>query len=76
MPMKSEPDFDYIYPVIDCPICGKEDVPVGELGFIDDGSLKMLRYCLNCHQPLNEMPTPKGYASILELEEEGWNTEL
>ena len=74
--MKSEPDLDYIYPVIDCPLCDKQDVPVSELSFIEDGMFKTIKFCLNCHQPLNEMPIPKGYISIIELEHEEWDTEL
>ena len=73
--MKPEPDLDYIHPVIDCPICGKTDVPVGEFSFIENEMYKMLKYCLNCHQPLNEI-SPKGYMSELGLEEGGWDTEL
>ena len=73
--MKLELELDYIYPIIDCPICGKPDVPVGELSFIEDGMFKILKYCLNCHQIVKEV-IPKGYMSTLELEEEGWDIEL
>lgn len=74
--MKLGPDLEYIYPIIDCPICGKVGVPVGEFSFLENDSYKITKYCLNCHQTINEMLTPKGYVSILELEEEGWDTEL
>ena len=73
--MKSEPDSEYIYSVIDCPICGKLDVPVGELGLIIDGSYKITKYCLNCHQTIEKV-IPKGYMSTLELEDFGWDIEL
>jgi len=73
--MKPDPDFDYIYPVADCPNCGTTDIPFGTFSFIDDGMLVRMMYCLNCHTKVSEV-VPKGYLSILELEEKGLDTEL
>ena len=73
--MRTEPDFDYIYPVTDCPNCGKQDVPFGTLPVIDNGMLRTRIYCLNCHNFVEEI-VPKGYLSTLELEEGGWDIEL
>jgi len=71
--MKPEPDFEYTYPVADCPNC-KEELPFGTLSFIKDGMLRTRNYCLNCHQVANI--EPKGYLSALELEEGEWDIEL
>ena len=73
--MKPKPDLDYIYPVADCPNCRKQNVPFGNFSFIDDGILKEMTYCLNCHTKIEEI-IPKGYLSTPELEEKGWDTEL
>ena len=73
--MKPEPDLDYIYPVADCPNCDKRDMPFGTLSYIVNGILKTMTYCLNCHNSVEEI-VPKGYLSMLELEDSEWNTEL
>ena len=74
--MKSEPDLDYIYPLGDCSNCGKLNVPFGTLYYQDEfGMPETMLYCLNCHTKVEEI-VPKGYLSILELEEMGWNIEL
>lgn len=73
--MKPEPDFDYIYPVADCPNCGKQDIPFGTLSFIEDGMPKTITYCLSCHTKVEGI-VPTGYMSMLELEEKGWDREL
>lgn len=64
-----------IYPVADCPNCGKQNIPFGTLSFIEDGMLRTTTYCLNCHNFVEKI-LPKGYLSTLELEEGGWDTEL
>ena len=75
--MKPESDFDYIYPVSDCPNCGKQDVPFGTLYFQDEfGMPQAMIYCLSCHTKIEKMVLIKGYLSILEMEESGWNSEL
>ena len=75
MVLKPEPDFEYVYPIIDCPICGEINVPVSQLHLINDGLPKTINYCLKCHQVIEELK-PKGYVSMLELEEIGWDSEL
>lgn len=74
--MKSEPDFEHIYPIADCTKCGAKEVPFNAVWMPSSGGeMIKLTYCLNC-QDGEEMDNIKGYMSLLELEDLGWDTEL
>ena len=80
--MKPESDLEYRFPILDCPICGQEDIPFGMAGpYIVNGLPITLLYCLNCNQVLppqvlEEKVKPKGYVSDLDLEEFGYTDNL
>ena len=59
------------YPVVDCPLCNKKDVPVAFLYF----EIKPIPYCLGCHCVIEKLE-PKGYVSLIDLEECEWNSEI
>lgn len=65
-----EQDMEHCYPIIDCPECGAVDVPVGYLN-----SIRAEPYTLCCHTILENIK-PKGYVSLLDLEESYWNEQL
>ena len=74
--MKSKTDLEYIYPVSDCSSCGEKDIPFGIAGpFIAGGEVMSFKYCLNCNQT-KEIVKPKGYVSLLDLEETDLSSEL
>ena len=70
--LKPEDSFN-IFPVMDCTSCGRANMPFGEMPFLVD--YKLVYYCLNC-QVMVGLIKPKGYVSLLDLEETGWSTEI
>ena len=65
-----EQDDLHIFPVINCPKCRRKNIPVAYLG-----TVKLLPYTLCCHRILDTIK-PIGYASLLDLEETGWDEHL
>jgi len=74
--MKQILDDEYTYPIADCPHCGTKGVPFNIWWHnTDDGYVKSV-YCLNCHEDSNTLVNLSGYASMIELEDMEWDTEL
>jgi len=65
-----EEDFVHIFPVINCPKCRRINVPVAYIP-----SLRPVPYTLCCYRILKKI-RPKGYVSLLDLEECSWDEQL
>ena len=73
--LKPKPSDEYYYQIADCTTCGAKDVPFNIAWLSGEGGIQIrLTYCLNCHD--GELKNIKGYVSLLNLEEEEWDTEL
>ena len=70
-----EEDFEYRFPVGDCPLCKEKNIPFGVVNFVDDGFPRQFRYCLSCSQIPEELKI-KGYVCYLDLEDLGWSEKL
>ena len=70
--MKPEPDEFYYFAVGDCTTCGVKDVPFNTVVMTD--RFTPITYCLNCHE--GSVVKPKGYVSLIDLEDTEWNYEL
>lgn len=57
------------YPVIHCPYCSREYAPVS---YIPTGD----KYTLCCHHIIDKKIAVLGYVSLIDLEEENWDSEL
>ena len=68
--LKTKSD-DNTYPVVDCPACGQQDVPCVIDWYVFMG--KMFTLC--CHE-LVEKPVIKGWVSLVDLEDTGWDGEI
>jgi len=64
--LKPEQDQENIFAVIDCPECGEENIPVSYTTF-----LIPTLYTLCCNSFVENI-SPKGYVSLLDLEETEW----
>ena len=74
--MKPKKSVDNCYPVIDCPHCGKGNVPLGGFNYYEGAVLRESSYCLSCHKTIKDGFKPKGYVSMEDLEETRWDEEL
>jgi len=59
-------------PVIDCIVCGKTDVPV----FYTTIDFRPAPYCLCCHIIIPTNFVPKGFVTMIDLEETEWDSEI
>ena len=73
--MKSIEDDEYYFAIIDCPKCGMKDVPINRTYIRQGVEYVPMVYCLNCHLDPGDVK-PKGYISLIELEEMEWDIEL
>ena len=71
-----ERDTEHIFPVVDCLDCGMIDAPYGISCLPGGGEFITRWYCLNCSHVTALRPEIKGWCSILDLEECGWESEL
>jgi len=69
------PDMEHIFPVCDCPKCGRPDTPFGVVSLMGE-EIKVLYYCLNCDYVTNESRLIKGWVTYLDLEECEWSEEI
>ena len=72
--MSPEKSEIHLFPVADCKACKTNDVPFNEMRISKEPYTKII-YCLKCKVPVDEI-TPKGYLSIVDLEELDWAIEL
>jgi len=73
--LKSQSDY-YCYPVVDCPECKETDVPYGVFSSSNSEEYITHYYCLNCKHSTLQKPEIKGWITLLDLEECGWDSEL
>ncbi len=69
------PDMEHMFPVCDCPKCGRADTPFGVYASSGE-EITVLYYCLNCDYVTTESKYIKGWVTLLDLEDCDWSEGL